>query len=312
MSIFSLVLLLISLFRPIHVSIVSVSAVISITLIIVPLIILSESSYFYPRIGYGYFANVNNALRFTHSLGKPLVIDNFTNIVTKNPPGLVVKPANNHYNNQLNYVNGESPYLAVLGPMLPKALNLDEHRSASHYESKNLPQKRRGLNEAFHKHYAVDPKIISITSKYDDAFKKGAIGAHIRFIGHYTTSPKSDGPDLNFENQIKAYTDYIDKSEYERVYLATHLKEVEKIFRKKYGHRLIIYEHYRNPDKNSDWTSNNLAQVEEDTNVLIDMILLSKCAEIVGGPSNVFYASLWYNPDLKFHIPDILKTTVCG
>ena len=54
--------------------------------------------------------------------------------------------------------------------------------------------------------------------------------------------------------------------------------------------------------------SNNLKQTEEDTNVLIDMILLSKCKEIVGGPSNVFYAALWYNTDLKFHIPNILKT----
>ncbi len=208
-------------------------------------------------------------------------------------------------NNQIEF----SDYILkpLLKPLLPRLLDLDEHRYANNYEPNTcLSKKRFELNKSFHKHYSIDSKIINLTDKYNNIFNKGVIGTHIRFSGFYINK-KND-----FNKQIKAYTDYIDKSKYHYVYLATHLKDVEDIFRNKYGSRLIINEHYRNPNKNSDWTSNNLKQEEEDTNVLVDMILLSKCKEIVGGPSNVFYAALWYNPELKFHIPDILKDVVCG
>lgn len=275
---------------------------VSLILIIIPFILLSEASYFYPRMGYGYFANVNNLIRFTHSLDKPLVTEHFTNIHSKKTPNIVVEQIND---NQLKYTDTKE-HLKIFALQLPTPQNLDEQRFPENYEPHILNIRRSELNKAFHKHYYIDSDILDKTKIFDHLFVKGAIGAHIRFAGHYINTK------INFNQQIKSYTDYIDQSNYYYVYLATHLKDVEDIFRKKYGTRLIIYEHYRNPDKNSDWISNNLSQIEEDTNVLIDMILLSKCKEIVGGPSNVFYAALWYNLQLKFYIPDLLKTVIVG
>jgi hypothetical protein len=293
----TLSLLLLSILKVLFISRITLSLIfiISISLIIVPLIILSQASYIYPRMGYGYFANVNNAIRFTHSLNKPLVMEKFTNITNKEQPNMIIEPIND---SQLNYINSRQ-LLDILRPVLPISQDLDEHRFPKNYEPNILTKRRNELYTAFHKHYTINHKILNKTSKFDNLFQKGAIGAHIRFTGHYINKS------IDFDEQIKAYTDYIDKSNYQYVYLATHLKDVEDIFRNKYGSRLIINKHYRNPDKTSDWTSNNLKQEEEDTNVLIDMILLSKCKEIVGGPSNVFCAALWYNPKLNFYIPDI-------
>lgn len=253
-------------------------------------------------MGYGYFANVNNALRHTHSLNKPLIIEQFTGIYNKKQPDLFVESINN---NQLDYIDSK-PYLALLKPLLPKKQDLEEHRFFQNYKPEIITKRRNELNQTFHKHYIIDSRILAKANIYDYLFQKGAIGAHIRFTSHYINK------NIEFNNQIKAYTDYIDKSNYPYVYLATHLKEVEDIFKSKYGSRLIISDHYRNPNTNSDWTSNDTNQLEEDTNVLIDMILLSKCKEIVGGPSNVFYAALWYNPELKFYIPDIFRDIIVG
>ncbi len=275
---------------------------ISLTLIIVPLVILSESSHFYPRMNYGYFANLNNVLRFTHSLNKPLIMENFTNIQNKKIPKMIIEPGQN---NQLDYTNGRK-YLGILSMTMPRPQDLDEHRFAKNYEPHIISKKRLQLNKTFNTYYSIDFRILNKASKFDNLFEKGAIGAHIRFAGHYLNQK------IDFDKQIKSYTDYIDKTNYPYVYLATHLKDAEDIFRTKYGTRLIIYEHYRNPDKNSDWTTNNLAQEEEDTNVLIDMLMLSKCKEIVGGPSNVFWAASWYNPNVKLHIPDVLKNVISG
>jgi hypothetical protein len=275
---------------------------IALILFIIPIIVLSQASYIYPRMKYGYFANINNALRHTHSLDRPLIVEKFTNIYNKKQPNIVVEPTND---NQLDYINSR-PYLGLLRLALPYKQDLEEHRFPDNYKDSILIKRRIQLNNAFNKHYIFDPKIIKKASKFDNLFEKGAIGAHIRFTGHYINKL------IDFDSQIKAYTDYIDNTNYPYVFLATHLKDVENIFRIKYGSRLIVYDHYRNPDKNSDWISNGLKQTEEDTNVLIDMILLSKCKEIVGGPSNVFWAALWYNPELKFFIPDILKTVITG
>ncbi len=274
----------------------------ALVLIIVPLIILSESSHYYPRMAYGYFANLNNALRFTHSLNKPLVVENFTNIQINKIPKMMIEPGKD---NQLNYSFGRK-HLTILSLAMPFPQDLDEHRFPKNYEPHILSKRRHQLNMAFNAHYSIDFRILNKAGKFDSLFEKGAIGAHIRFTGHYINAK------VDFDKQINAYIDYIDKSNYPYVYLATHLKDVEDIFRSKYGSRLIIYEHYRNPNKNSDWTSNNLKQTEEDTNVLIDMIMLSKCKEIIGGPSNVFWAALWYNPDVKLYIPDVLKNAIAG
>jgi hypothetical protein len=301
--VFSLIFYLITLdqdtfFR----KIIALFVFISLVLFIIPVVILSNTCYVYPRMGYGYFANVNNALRHTHSLNKPLIMEKFTGIYNKKQPMILVEPTED---NQLDY-SSRKPYLSILKPLLPAKQDLEEHRFPQNYELSILNKRRNQLGTAFHKHYVFDPKILAKANKFDHLFEKGAIGAHIRFVGHYINKS------VDFDSQIKSYTDYIDKSNYPFVFLATHLKDVEDIFRTKYGSRLIIYDHYRNPNKNSDWTSNGLDQTEEDTNVIIDMIMLSKCKEIVGGPSNVFYAALWYNPELKFFIPDILKTVIAG
>jgi hypothetical protein len=302
---FSMLLILLTLFNTFsntYYGIIVLIVMVSIILFLIPTIVLSQASYIYPRMGYGYFANVNNALRHTQSLGRPLVMEKFTNIYNKKQPSLIVKPTDD---NQLDYANSR-PYLGLLKLYLPFKQDLEEHRFPENYKDNILIKRRAQLNDAFNKHYVFDFKILKKASKFDQLFEKGAIGAHIRFTGHYINKS------VDFDSQIKAYTDYIDHSDYPYVFLATHLKDVEDIFRTKYGSRLIIYDHYRNPNKNSDWTSNNLNQVEEDTNVLIDMLMLAKCQEIVGGPSNVFYAALWYNPKLRFFIPDILKTVIAG
>lgn len=273
---------------------------VSFILIIVPIIVLSEASHIYPRMDYGYFANVNNALRHTHALNKPLVMENFSGIYNKKQPTTLIERSGS---NQLSY---NKPILKIIEPVLPAKQDLEEHRFPQHYEPDTINKRRKQLNSTFHKYYYFDPKIVDATNKFDRYFEKGAIGAHIRFTGHYINK------NVDFDSQIKAYTDYIDKSDYPYVFLATHLKDVEDIFRAKYGPRLITHDHYRNPNVSSDWTSNGLDQNVEDTNVLIDMIMLSKCKEIVGGPSNVFYAALWYNPNIKFFIPDILRTAIAG
>lgn len=304
LSFFLLVLILLSILKIVTIpNIFTVLiTILAVILIVIPVAILSESSYIYPRMNYGYFANVNNALRFTHSLNKPLIMEHFTNIHNKKIPGMLIEPTTD---NQLNYVNSKK-HLVILRPLLPIKQDLEEHRFPLNYNPAVLSKRRYELHETFNKHYDIDQKILAKTNKFNHFFQKGAIGAHIRFAGHYINQ------NIDFDAQVESYTNYIDKSDYPYVFLATHLKDVEDIFRSKYGSRLIIYDHYRNPDKNSDWTSNNLKQTEEDSNVLIDMILLSKCREIVGGPSNVFYAALWYNPELKFHIPEVLKTVIAG
>ncbi len=93
---------------------------------------------------------------------------------------------------------------------------------------------------------------------------------------------------------------------YETVFIATHLKDALESFKTRYGDKLIINDHYLNDNNNADWVDNDIDARTERENVFADVLLLSKCGHLIGGPSNIFYMALHFSPDVDFTIPDSL------
>ena len=182
-----------------------------------------------------------------------------------------------------------------------------DHRYPESYRNKEqITKRRKELNKAFNNNCRISKHILVITNSYNSRFNTNVLGIHIR------SQKQSKLEHIPFEEFIKIYTDYVDSKlkEYSSIFLATHLQDAFDLFKNRYGNKLIVHNHYLNPNNKSDWTDNKIDREEENRNVLIDMILLSKCKEIVGGPSNVFYAAIWYNTSLNFYMPDIYKEEV--
>jgi hypothetical protein len=63
---------------------------------------------------------------------------------------------------------------------------------------------------------------------------------------------------------------------------------------------------------NNDWNIRSLktfkiSQRQEMQNVILDILILSKCEFVMGGVSNMFMTVLFFNPDSKFQLIPYLE-----
>lgn len=183
-------------------------------------------------------------------------------------------------------------------------VKLGEHqRPATYSHCARTESRRRELKRTFHDNFYFKSGPVSKSASLREVITgTPTVGAHVRFLRHFAKP-------LSFREYLESYWSVVDarlSNECDQVFLATHLRDVHTEFKKRYGNRLVWYEQYLNPNGQSDWHGNKRLDTEREE-VVIDMFLLACCKTVVGGPSNVFYAALWWNPDLEYSILPILE-----
>jgi hypothetical protein len=151
---------------------------------------------------------------------------------------------------------------------------------------------------------------------------KYIIGIHIRSSQHYKLEKKYSTLDIamDYIQEIKN----LNLSNY-KIFLATHMKQIVLLFQTIFGKDKIIFidtlrssatirETNLKQLIDNDWTkeNNNIKKYgikKYLSDIYLDIVMLSKCNLIIGGPSNIFWLALMMNPEVKFIIPKILSKT---
>lgn len=132
------------------------------------------------------------------------------------------------------------------------------------------------------------------TDKKDILRREKTLGVHVRgtdFQRNYNGHPVSISP----EEYLQKAEEVFDSGKYEEIFLATDDLKALKIFRKKFGNRLLCY-----PDTvRDDGVESVMNSASERENhhyllgyeVLRDMYTLSSCSGLVAGLSQVSYAA---------------------
>lgn len=253
----------------------------------------------------GTFANINSFLYFCaqkdqHHIQVSLADNNVLTTKARLAPDRVVDIVGTPFN------PGNRKLLRPLLGELPKA---GEHMRAATYQREDLGLRRRQLHRVFHVGFRFSEEPVGAMEPLLEHIRhQPTLGVHLRFTRHYGSRP-------DYAEYIKSFQDEIDRrlsqGHYRQLFVATHMAEALAAMQQRYGSLVLHYEQYRNPNRDSDWLGNKPIE-QERREVIIDMQLLASCRHVIGGPSNVLYAALWYRPKLSFSIVPILKGVDSG
>lgn len=141
----------------------------------------------------------------------------------------------------------------------------------------------------------------SITAKVDAFWhdwiqSQFTIGVHIRGTDFAYAEPTSP----------QAYFDAIDQflanrgtDEPYRIFLATDQNQFVDLFRQHYGERLIAYDCLRSNRRRPPFKFSSESPYKRGEDVLIDVLLLSRCDFLFKGAAAVGEFALWFNPSLQ-------------
>ena len=243
----------------------------------------------------------------------PNAINSFKNTGIKNSVifgGFVKKLGSENFPNFNNFITDN-----FRRGIKNKEKSLDKYY---HYISKNFQKLRNHINSIYNKKLVPQQWILDKQIKFSES--DYIIGIHIRSTQHYS-----------FENKFTTYEicnkyfeiiDNIDKTN-KKIFIATHMKQIIKLFINKYGKDNIYYidtlrdnksikEKNLNEMKNNDWTKqiNEIKKygvIKYLGEVYLDILMLSQCNLIIGGPSNIFWNALMLNNKNDFIMPEFFK-----
>ena len=188
-----------------------------------------------------------------------------------------------------------------------KNLNVD-CRKYSTYINPYFNKLRNSVNKIFEKNLIpndwLQDKIDKLYKQHFNDNETYYIGVHIRGSFHFKLD--NIGTKKIIKNFITEINKIIENKKKYKIFVATILEPVLKIFKKTYKDNVIFNEFNRINNINADWNRNS-KPIKECTNVYLDAICLSKCGIILGGPSNIFQSALFLNNKNKFIIPKVLQ-----
>ena len=123
------------------------------------------------------------------------------------------------------------------------------------------------------------------------------IGVHIRGTDFAYAEPTSP----------LAYFDAIDRylasrsSDRLRIFLATDQNQFVDLFRRRYGDRIVTTDSLRSSGRKPPFKFSKESPYRRGEDVLIDLLLLSRCDFLFKGAAAVGECALWFNPSLECH-----------
>ncbi len=159
---------------------------------------------------------------------------------------------------------------------------------------------KRALGRKYVSEYIrVKPHITEKVDAFWDAWTgpQFTIGVHIRGTDFAYAEPTS--PLAYFE----AIDRYLSKrgAERYRVFLATDQNQFVELFGKRYGDRLITYDSLRSNRSLPPFKFSSASPYRRGEDVLIDLLLLSRCDFLFKGAAAVGEVALWFSPSLQCH-----------
>jgi hypothetical protein len=126
--------------------------------------------------------------------------------------------------------------------------------------------------------------------------KKKVLGIHIRKTDHFMEVAPVD-ESVFFHKIRKKF------SSYDKIFVATDDREVLEKLKKEFSPKIIAHDFIRShgeiPIHNNEAYKDGPRLAKE---ALIDCISLSFCEELILSPSNLSYAAMVFNPELKYTI----------
>ena len=127
-----------------------------------------------------------------------------------------------------------------------------------------------------------------------------------RMSGRYTIGVHVRGTDFSYatptppEAYIRAVHEHVTESEVDdyAVFLATDQAQYVDLFAREFGSRLVVYDATRSQNDKAPFVLADSRPYALGEEVLIDVLLLSRCAFLIKGAAAVGEYALWFNEDL--------------
>lgn len=150
-------------------------------------------------------------------------------------------------------------------------------------------------------HYIrIHPDILAKVREYHDGFMAGktVVGVHFRGAEHRNEIENWHGLEFATENKYKKEIDsFLSSNTEAKIFIATDTNPTLGYFKEHYGDRCIYYPSKRSDSNNSPHMEFGGAEIGEE--ILIEALLLSMTDYFVHGISNVAFAVLAFNPELR-------------
>jgi hypothetical protein len=187
---------------------------------------------------------------------------------------------------QLKYVEGDNIYKKYFAPD-------GSGIKYSSFTCADILSYKLWGNQLIKKYIQIKPQVQKkIDNFYKTHFKnKKIIGIHLRGTDKYS-EVKPINPDLIFDI-ANTYHDH-------SFFVATDEQKLLDLAKTKLNGPIIYYDAERSNSNKPLHTRTNKAKLGED--VLIEVILLSKCKKLIHTCSNVSCAVLFFNPNLENHL----------
>jgi hypothetical protein len=155
------------------------------------------------------------------------------------------------------------------------------------------------------KHMEFTEEVRSVFKTVSENFNGSpVIGVHIRRTDHH-----DEIPHVKIENYIKAIDSKLKKGD--RVFLATDDTHVVDLLKEKYGHVLLTNDVLRSSGTIGTHSSPGITdKFRLGLDALLDCYSLSLCREAILTQSNLSYAAVLFNPELKFVLMERPETTI--
>lgn len=159
-----------------------------------------------------------------------------------------------------------------------------------------MAEKRKLGRDFIKKQIQVKPRIKDkVNTFYQQNFTSPVIiGVHIRGTDFAYAEPTSIE---KYFTQIDTYIANESLKEHQ-IFLATDQKQFVQLFKEKYGDKIIAYDAIRSESDVSPFQFTDASGYTKGEDVLIDILLLSKCNYLFKGVAAVGEMALWFNEQL--------------
>jgi hypothetical protein len=162
-----------------------------------------------------------------------------------------------------------------------------------------MAEKRELGRKYVGEHIRVKPHI---TEKVEDFWESWiqpqfTIGVHIRGTDFAYAEPTSP---FAYFDAIDEYVALTHPDRY-RIFLATDQNQFVDLFRKRYGDRIVTTNSLRSDGRRPAFKFSRESPYTRGEDVLVDLLLLSRCNFLFKGAAAVGEVALWFNPSLGCH-----------
>jgi hypothetical protein len=158
---------------------------------------------------------------------------------------------------------------------------------------------KRDLGRKFvAKYIKIKPRILEKVDLLGLQYFDGCFvfGVHIRGTDlFYAEATKPDDYFIEIEKLASVHN-----LDYYKVFIATDQVQFVELFRKRFGDRLVCYDSIRSSNQIAPFKHTGVSQYRKGEDVLIDILLLSKCNHVLKCAASVGEYALWFNPEVPY------------